>query len=261
MAASKNFYLVRQLVRREVDAQFKGTVFGYLWAFARPLLMLAVYTFVFGVIFRRDVEGEPLGAYAVSMFCGLSIYNIFSTAINGACGSVVNKRGFVQQVVFPLATLPLVQVVTMFILSVPWFLLLFGGVYWVHGALPWTCLLLPVWMVPLFLLTQGLAWFVGSLGVYFRDMKQLVPIVLQVLFFLTPIFWRLDAIAERHPEIIPYLRVNPLTTIVEEARRLIFAGALPDWSLYGLVMAESLVLFVLGYAWFAKTKKGFADVI
>lgn len=254
-------HLVNQLVRREVSSQFKGSVLGFAWAFARPLLMLVVYAFVFGVIFRRDVEGEPLGAYAVSMFLGLSIYTIFSSSISASCMSIVNRRGLVQQVVFPLVVLPLVQVMSSLVLSIPWFILLLIGVFIVHGAIPWTVLFLPVWLVPLFLLTQGLAWFVASLGVYFRDMKQLVPVLLQILFFMSPIFWRLDPIMARHPELVQYLMLNPLTVIIEETRRLVFNGAMPNWCLWGLVTAGTAIVFALGYAWFSKTKKGFADVI
>ena len=258
---SGNLNLVRQLVRREVSAQFKGTFLGPVWAFAKPLLMLAVYTIVFGMIFRRDVDGEPLGGYAVSMFCGLSIYTIFSTSVTASCMSVVSRRGLVQQVVFPLAVLPLVQVLSAFILSIPWFVLLVIGVFWVHGAVPWTVLLVPLWLVPLFLLTQGCAWLVASLGVYFRDMKQLVPVVLQVLFFMSPIFWRLESVEARLPELACYLKVNPLTVIIEESRRLIFAAELPNWFRLSVVTLGALVVFALGLAWFRKTKKGFADVI
>lgn len=256
-----NVHLVCQLVRREVSSQFKGTVFGFAWAFVRPLLMLAIYAFVFGVIFRRDVDGEPLGAYAVSMFCGLSIYTVFSTSVATSCMSVVSRRGLVQQVVFPLVVLPLVQVLSAFILSIPWFVLLAIGVLWVHGSIPWTVLLVPLWLVPLFLLTQGCAWLVASLGVYFRDMKQLVPVLLQILFFMSPIFWRLEAVQARLPEVAGYLKLNPLTVIIEGARRLIFAAELPDWRLLALVTAGTSVVFALGLAWFQKTKKGFADVI
>lgn len=254
-------HLVNQLVRREVSSQFKGSVLGFAWAFARPLLMLVVYAFVFGVIFRRDVDGEPLGAYAVSMFCGLSIYTIFSTSISASCMSIVNRRGLVQQVVFPLVVLPLVQVLSALVLSIPWFILLFGGVFMVHGAIPWTAFLLPIWLVPLFLLTQGLAWLVASLGVYFRDMKQLIPVLLQILFFMSPIFWRLDPIMARHPELAKYLTLNPLTVIIEESRQLVFNGAIPNWCLWGSATAVGAVVFALGLAWFSKTKKGFADVI
>lgn len=254
-------HLVNQLVRRDVSSQFKGAVLGFAWAFARPFLKLIVYTFVFGVIFRRDVEGEPLGAYAVSMFCGLAIYTIFSSSVSASCMSIVNHRGLVQQVVFPLVVLPLVQVLSAFVLAVPWFVLLIGGTFWVHGSIPWTAVLLPLWLLPLFLLTQGISWFVASLGVYFRDMKQLVPVVLQILFFMSPIFWRLESVEARIPRLAQYLTINPLTIIIEESRSLLFAAELPNWFRFATVTAEALVAFGLGLAWFQKTKKGFADVI
>lgn len=253
--------LVSQLVIREISTQFKGSFLGFAWVFARPLLMLCVYTFVFGVIWPRDAEGVPLGAFAMHMFCGMALYQAFATSVNLSCSSVVSRRGFVKQVVFPLETLPFVQVASQFILFVAWLVILVAGVLFVYGKLPLTCLLLPVVLVPLFLISNGVAWFVASLNVYVRDLKQFVPVVLQMLYFVTPIFWGLDMLKGDKQWIIPYLYWNPFTGIVEMARDLVIRGVMLDWSLWGILTAVSFVVWQLGFVWFHKTKKGFADVI
>ena len=253
--------LIGQLTKREIEAQFKGSVLGLLWVFARPLLMLSVYTFVFGVIWPRDGDGLPLGAFAMTMFCGMSVYNLFSASVSQSCNSVVNKVGFVKQVVFPLEVLPFVQTLTNFILGTAWFLLLLLGIFIVFGHLQWTCCLFPVILVPLLLLTNGLAWFVGSLTVYIRDMKLFIPVVLQILFFVTPIFWQLDQLKGSRAEMIQYLYLNPLTGLVEAMRDVLIRGNLPDWRMLGILTAVGAVFWLLGYAWFMKTKKGFSDVM
>ena len=253
--------LIWQLAGREVEAQFKGSFLGLLWVFARPLLMLTVYTFVFGVIWPRDADGLPLGSFAMTMFCGMALYNLFSSSIGQSCGSVVGKVGFVKQVVFPLEVLPFAQTLANFLLGMAWFILLIVGIFLVYGALPWTCVLFPLILLPLFLLAMGLAWFVSSLTVYVRDMKLFIPVVLQILFFVTPIFWQLDQLKGRRAALVPYLYWNPLTGLVEAMRDVMIRGNLPDWRLLGILTAAGAGCWFLGYAWFMKTKKGFADVM
>lgn len=253
--------LIVQLTRREVEAQYRGSLLGIIWLFARPLLVLSVYTFVFGVIWPRDADGLPLGAFAMTMFCGMALYSIFSAAINISCNSVVNRAGFVKQVVFPLEVLPYVQVLTQFIIGLAWLMILYVGVFLVFGRLSVLCLYLPVVLLPLFLIANGIAWLVSSLTVYIRDLKQFVPVVLQVMFFLTPIFWQLDMLKGERAKYIPYLYCNPMTGIVEALRDILIRNKTPDWQLLAILTAVGIVVWYLGFAWFHKTKKGFADVI
>lgn len=260
-AVFANRFLVSQLTRREVESQFRGTVLGWLWLFARPLLQLSVYTFVFGVLWRRDADGEPLGSCAIQLFCGLCIYSFFSQTIAKSCGCVAGKSAYVRQLVFPLEILPWVQTMASAILTIPWLVLLTGGLYLVYGPLPLTAMVFPVWLLPLFLFAAGFAWLVASLGVYLRDLKQLIPVLLQLLFFVSPVFWHFSFLTGRKAKLIPYLRLNPLATIIEESRKLLISGEMTDWRLWGISLAASLVVFHLGFVWFQKTRKGFADVI
>ena len=189
-AIGANRFLVSQLVRREVESQFRGSFLGWLWLFARPLLQLSVYTFVFGVLWRRDALGEPMGSFALQLFCGLSIYNLFAQVVSKSAQCVSGKAGFVKQLVFPLEILPWVQLLAALVLSLPWFVLLFGGLLLVHGTVPWTAILFPLWLIPLALFAGGFAWFFASLGVYIRDLRQLMPVLLQMIFFTSPVFWQ-----------------------------------------------------------------------
>lgn len=256
-----NRSLIGQLILREVEVQYRGSYLGLVWMFARPLLMLSVYVVVFGVVWPHDGDDVPLGTFAMEMFCGLSVYNLFATSLTHSCTSIVGNVGFVKQVVFPLSTLPFAKTISQHVLGLAWFLLLYVGVFLVYHALPLTCLLLPVVILPLFLLTMGICWFVASLTVYIRDLRMFIPVVLQVLFFLTPIFWQLDRLKGKQAYLVRFLYLNPLTIVVEAARDVVIRGVVPDCRLLGILTLVGLLSWYLGFAWFEKTKKGFADVI
>jgi len=202
--------------------------------------------------------GGGRGAFAIIMFCGLALFNIFSEAVNLNCGIVVGNTNLVKKVIFPLEILPLSQTIASFAVGMVWFFLLFLGTVFVFGQISFTMLLLPLILLPLFLFTLGVSFFVSSLSVYVRDTPYLVGVLLQILFFMTPIFYPIAAIPERFrwP-----LQLNPLTILIEEARKVFLYGELPDWRFLGAACLISLLVLHLGFLWFHKTKKGFADVL
>lgn len=256
-----NRYLLKQLVLRNIAARYKGSLLGLLWSFIQPLMMLCVYTFVFSVVFkaRWGVEtGGGRGAFAIIMFCGMALFNIFSESVNSSCTIVVGNPNFVKKVIFPLEILPLAQVISTCVLGSAWFILLFFGALFIFGTLSFTMLLLPLILLPLAIFSLGIAYFVASLGVYVRDTQYVVGVILQILFFMTPIFYPIQAVPEkfRWP-----LQLNPMTILIEEARKVFLYGALPNWLLLGIALLVSLLVLQLGFAWFYKTKKGFADVL
>ena len=261
MIAVTNRSLLWQFVKRSVSARYKGSVLGLFWSFVHPMMMLCVYTFVFSVVFqsRWGVDmGGGRGAFAIIMFCGLALFNIFSEAVNLNCGIVVGNTNLVKKVIFPLEILPLSQTIASFAVGMVWFFLLFLGAVFIFGKLSFTMLLLPLILLPLFLFTLGVSFFVSSLSVYVRDTPYLVGVLLQILFFMTPIFYPIAAIPERFrwP-----LQLNPLTILIEEARKVFLYGELPDWRFLGMAFLISLLVLHLGFLWFHKTKKGFADVL
>ncbi|MBR3506337.1 MAG: ABC transporter permease [Lentisphaeria bacterium] len=261
MIAAAHRSLLWQFVKRSVSARYRGSALGLFWSFIHPLMMLCVYTFVFSVVFQArwgvDTDGGR-GAFAIIMFCGLALFNIFSEAVNLNCGIVVANTNLVKKVIFPLEILPLSQTLATFAVGMVWFVLLFLGAVFVFGRVSFTMLLLPLILLPLFLFTLGVSFFVSSLSVYVRDTPYVVGVALQILFFLTPIFYPVSAIPERFR--LP-IRLNPLALLIEEARKVFLYGELPDWRFLGAAFLVSLLVLHLGFLWFHKTKKGFADVL
>ena len=259
----KNRSLFLQMTRRNVEQRYRGSTLGLVWSFVQPLMMLCVYTFVFSVVFKSRwgvdaAVGDSKGAFAVIMFCGMSMFNLFSEAVNNSCCCITGNPNFVKKVIFPLEILPAVQVATTFILGTAWFVLLFIGTCLILHTQNWTMLLLPVVMIPHVVFTLGIAYFVASLGVYVRDTLYVVGVVLQVLFFATPIFYPITAVPERFRWV---LELNPLTTFIEQARNVFLYGRLPGWTFLALATAVALLVLQLGYFFFVRTKRGFADVL
>ena len=255
--------LLVQMSMREVLQRYRGSFLGLIWSVAHPLLMLSVYTFVFTVIFparwgTNAAVNAGHGAFAVIMFCGMTIFNLFSEAVNGSCGCIVANPNLVKKVIFPLEILPLAKSLATLILGLAWFVLLFLGAFIFMGGVPLTALLLPVLLVPFALFTLGVSYFVASLGVYIRDTQYLIGVILQILFFATPIFYSLEVVPERFRVL---LQLNPLVVFIEQSRALLFTGALPSLRAFAFASLISLVVFQLGYVFFMKTKKGFADVL
>ena len=127
-----------------------------------------------------------------------------------------------------------------------------------NGSIQWTLVLVPVVLLPLIFLSLGLTWFLAGLGVFIRDLNYTITLVIQVLFFLTPIFYPIQIIPEPFRTIVS---LNPLTAIVENFRGVVLWGKLPSWTDLSLWLVGSGTLMLLGYAWFMKAKKAFADVI
>lgn len=251
-----------QLLQRNVSARYRGSVLGILWSFAYPLMMLAVYTFVFGIIFKArwgvDVLDDNRTAFPLIMFCGMTLFNLFSESANSSGNLIISHTSFVKKVIFPLELLPLCTVATAFCFGLAWFLLLLLGAFIFLDSMTWTLILLPLTLIPLLLLTCGISFIIAAFGVYLRDIPQIVAVVTQILFFMTPIFYPVSLVPERLQWV---LHINPLTPVVEETRKLLLYGQQPDYLTCLWVFLLSLVIFQLGFACFSKMKKGFADVL
>ncbi len=257
----ENRDLLFQLVKRNIAARYKGSTLGLFWSLVQPLMMLTVYTFVFSVIFKARWgidNSDSKTAFAIIMFCGMAVFNIFSESVTGSCSLITGNPNYVKKVIFPLEILPVAQVSAAAILGIIWFgLLLLGAVIFMKG-LVWTMLLLPLVLIPLILLSCGLSFLAASLSVFFRDIQHLIGVIIQILFFMTPIFYPIQAIPEQYRWV---MQINPLSSIVEQARTIFLYGKMLDWTMYGTGLLISLVIFQLGLVWFIKTKRGFADVL
>jgi lipopolysaccharide transport system permease protein len=256
----RNRSLVRALIKREVIGRYRGSVLGILWSFFNPVLMLLVYTFVFSVVFkaRWNAGSDSKTEFALVLFAGLLIFNLFSECVNRAPSIILQNVNYVKKVVFPLDILPWVTMGSalfhaLISLSV-WFI--FYGVFF--GLPPATCLLLPIVILPLVLMTMGFSWFLASLGVYLRDIAQMMGMLTTILMFLSPIFYPISALPEDYRGLF---MMNPITPTVETVRDVLIWGKDLDWAVFGMCFVLSLVIVCLGFAWFQKTRKGFADVI
>jgi lipopolysaccharide transport system permease protein len=253
-----NANLIYQLTKREVVGRYKGSALGLLWSFIIPLVMLGVYTFVFGMVFkaRWGVDGGP--NFSVLLFTGLIFHAFLAECLTSSPGVILSKPNFVKKVVFPLEILPIVSVLTALFHFLVSLFILFFAVLITEGSIPLTWLALPAVFLPLFFLGVSVSWLLASLGVYLRDIGQMTGVLATLLMFLCPIFYPLSAIPEAYQ---PYILLNPLSFIVENARNILVFGEWPNFSglaIYGLVTS---MLSFLSFIWFSKTRKGFADVL
>lgn len=253
--------LLGQLVKREVIGRYKGSFLGMAWSFFNPLLMLSVYTFVFTTVMKVRWTGDAevdKASFAILVFVGLAIHGFFAECFNKAPTLITGNVNFVKKVIFPLDAL--VWVLTgsaLFHLAISTVVLLMVQIA-LGGGVPWTVVYFPLVVLPLMLLMTGVSWFVASLGVYLRDIAQVTGVVSSVMLFLSPIFY---PVASLPKWIQPWTALNPLCYIVEESRNVLILGKQPELLPWATAMAIGIVVMCVGYAWFQKTRKGFADVL
>jgi lipopolysaccharide transport system permease protein len=247
--------LLAQLSKTSLSSNHRGSLLGRAWVVLDPLIMLAVYGFVFGMIFasRGGRSDFVLGLYG-----GMLAYQIFSAAAVASASVVPASRNYVKQLVFPVEILPASTVGGVIIPSLIGFALLLIALLIVKQAIPWTAVLLPIIVLPVVLIALGSAWLFGALGVYVPDVRRIVALVAQVGFFITPIIWPIEQFPKDWAWVV---HLNPLTAVVEGVRAVTLKGIQPDWSALGWSALFGLVLCQVGYAFFMKTKRGFADVL
>ena len=257
----KHRSLVSVMVKRDVMGRYKGSFFGLLWSLFNPLLMLAVYTLVFGFIFHagRDQPGGTRG-YAVSLFAGMIVFLMFADCVNRSPTLILLNTNYVKRVVFPLEILSWVALGSaMFHFVVSLLALLVASLILQH-TVAWTIIFFPLPLICLAMVIAGLSWILSSLGVYLRDIAQVVTVSTNLLLFLSPVFYPADRFKDYHI-LYQLLQLNPLTFIIEQMRRIAIAGQLPNFAGLLLYFCIATLFAWLGLAWFNKTRKGFADVL
>jgi lipopolysaccharide transport system permease protein len=264
-----NANLIISLIRREIIGRYRGSMLGILWSMLTPLFMLAVYTFVFGAVLGArwsDVRGVPgangdamsMAEFSTVLFAGLIVFQIFSEVVVRAPTLVLSNANYVKKVVFPLEILPVVALGSALFHAAVGFAVLLIFMLLVYGGIPATALLLPVVLAPLLPAILGIAWFVSALGVYYRDINQVLGPLVTGLMFLSPIFFPLSVLPGW---IKPWIALNPITLPVEQVRAVLIFGRLPDIVALTVYTAVAIAIALAGYAWFQKTRKGFADVL
>lgn len=256
-----NRKLTVQMTKREVLGRYKGSFMGLAWSFLNPVLMLVVYTFVFSVIFksRWGVPGaESKTQFAVVLFVGMIVHGLFAEVLNRAPGLILSNVNYVKKVVFPLEILPIIAVGAALFHSLISLGVLLAAFALFNGYLHWTAVFTPLVFLPLVILTTGLAWMLASLGVFLRDVGQTVGIITAMMMFLSPVFYPVTAVPEWFR---PYIMANPLTFIIEQMREVLIWGRPPEVSKLVIYTLAATAVAWAGYAWFQKTRSGFADVL
>jgi lipopolysaccharide transport system permease protein len=250
-------YILGQLVKRDVLLRYRGALFGVLWIFLSPLLMLSIFAFVFGQIFQARWPQQQTGIpFWLLLYSGLIAFNVFSETVSRAPVTVRSYPSYVKKIIFPLEILPVVPLGAALVHAGFNFLILTAALGWL-GELQYSMLLLPLLLLPLVLLGLGVAWFLAAWGVFIKDMSQIVPLLLQMLLFLSPVFYPQQVVPEK---LQPLYQINPLGVVIESWRSAV-SGNVIDWSSWGWVLAGSILASLLGYMFFQRSREEFADVL
>ena len=254
-------YLFLQMLKRAIQERYRGSQLGFLWAFMYPILMLLVYTFVFGFVMKAKwgVEGQDNLDFGIILFAGLLCHSLVAEVMNTSVTLITGNAQYVKKVVFPLEILSFVSIANALfhmLLGVVILMLMYLAT---GNQLHPTALLAPIVLAPMVIFLLGVSWFISVLGVYIRDLGQVMGVFMTVLLFLGPIVYPLHLIP---PVMQPYVYwLNPLTVIVEQFRAVMLFGQMPNWTDLGIYTVCALAMLGLGQWFFKSTREGFADVI
>lgn len=251
--------LIFSFAKRDLLGRYKGSALGIAWAVLTPIVMIAIFTFIFAGIFgARFGINDSHWDYALYLFCGLLPWSMFQETVQQSSNTIVANANLVKRVVFPLETLPAAQAFAAVGNQLFATIALLIATIVIRQNLHLTALWLPVLLIPQLLFALGAAWLIASLGVFLRDIAQGITLLLMAWMYLTPIIYPESIVPERFRW---FIGINPFTALIRSYRRIFLDGLAPDWRglLYFALVA--LVVFVFGYWWFARTRKNFADVI
>lgn len=252
--------LLLELVKRDFIGRYKGSMLGVVWSLFNPLLMLAIYTFVFSVAFKAKwgVGDDSKVAFAIVLFSGMIIHGFFAECLNRAPSLITSNPNYVKKVVFPLEILPWMALFSALMhLLVSFCVLLFfcllAGVA-VHSG----TVLIPVILLPLIMMMLGLSWIFASLGVYLRDLSQVIGMATTVALFLAPVFYPIEVLPEAYRA---FLAWNPITLPIVQLRDLMLWDKPLQWGDWAISLVIGASICTIGYWWFQKSRRGFADVL
>ncbi|WP_241772709.1 ABC transporter permease [Stenotrophomonas pictorum] len=252
--------LVRELTKREILGRYRGANFGLLWALIAPFLMLAVYSLAFGGVLGSrwpTVDGKQ-GNFTLILFIGLILHAFLAECLTQAPRLVSGNTSYVKKVVFPLEVLPWPMVLSaLFHLFMNLVAYLVLAVF-IGQSVGWTLVLFPLVVLPLVWLALGLGWGLAALGVYFRDINQIIGVLSTALLFTSTAIVPISVIPEGMRWIY---RMNPLSFIIDQARDVVIWGRTPDWQGLAVYSILALLVFYMGYSLFRATRRGFADVL
>lgn len=255
--------LLRTLVQRDLEARYKGSILGNLWPLVNQLSQLLIYTYVFSIVLkiRLVLKGLPENniTFGLWLFAGLLVWIAFTSGLTQAAGSIVGQPNLVKKVVFPLALLPLVPVLSTFIESTLGLMALILLVALTSQTIHPTLCLLPLVWLPQLMLTAGLGYLTAALTVFLRDIPQTLLVTLNFLFYLTPIVYPVKQIPEPWRDWVFWL--NPVAALAEVYRDLVLVGEVNHWTQWGVASLICLLIFLGGLGVYRRLRPAFADVL
>ena len=250
--------LIRVMVRRDILGRYRGSFGGAFWTIINPLLLMLTWFFVFGYVLNsRFPNDTSRSGFALYFLAGMLPWLAFSEAAGRAPGVMLEHRNFVKKLVFAVETLP-VNLVVSGLVSELFAVVLFSiFLLLARGGIPPSVLWLPVLLIPQVLFTAGLAWFLAALGVFVRDLGQVMGFLLTIWFFLTPICYP----EQQFKSATPYLSKNPIYILVHGYRAIFLENRAPQFGPLWKFWLLSAAVCVLGHAWFYKLRKSFPDML
>ena len=258
-SALRNRELIRQLIRQDIVGRYRGSLFGVFWAFIHPLFMLSVYTLVFGIFFQAKWGNTgSTWEFALILFSGLIIFNLFSECLMRAPALVANNPNFVKKVIFPLEILPFVSTGSALFHSIVSIVAWLCFYVSIKGLPSISILYLPLILLIFLPTILGISWFLAAAAVYFKDISQIMGMATQAFLFLSPVFYSMQLVPESFRWV---MRLNPLTLIIEQARIVMLTGGTPDFDSLALYAIISLAICWGGFVFFQRLRVSFADVV
>jgi lipopolysaccharide transport system permease protein len=252
--------LLLSMIRRDVLGRYRGSVLGVLWSFLNPLLMLLVYTLVFSVMFKQQWQGGSGSRteFALLVFAGLLVFNIFAECVQRAPSLILHNTNYVKKVIFPLEILPWMSLGSVLLHATASLLIWLLFHFLLIGPPPVTALLLPLVLLPLILFSMGISWLLAGLGVYLRDVGQVVSAFTTALLFVSAVFYPVNVLPEAYRSL---LLLNPLAMLIEQARDVLFWGVPIEPQSWATSLVTSCAVAWVGFQCFQWMRNGFADVL
>ncbi len=260
-----NWHLIAQLTNREVLGRYKGSYLGLLWPFLNPIFLLVIYTLVFRFIFQARFSGrfgESQTDFALMLFAGLIIFNVFAECIARAPSLILLNASYVNRVVFPLEILPITIVLSSLFHLLMSFVPLVLVILLLKGQLAWTLLEWPLLLIPLLGFALGTTWLIAAAGVFLRDLSEVTLVATTILMYASAVFYPISVVADKIPGPLRLLVLyNPVARIIEQSRLISVAGQPLDLTVYGWLVIGAFICMMVGYSVFTRLKHTFADVV
>lgn len=262
--------LIQSLVGRELKARYRGTVLGFLWSFINPLLLMIIYTIVFGfIIGPRDpaFNNNPI-LYALFLFCGVLPWTWFSSSSLEAANVLMIQGNLIKKVLFPAEVLPIVVVTSNFIHFLFGLPILFGAKALISCFVPNApgfsiyLVFLPYVILVQYIFTLGLGLFLSALTVHFRDIKDILANLLTFWFFASPIIYPMTFGPIKKSVILrTFLNLNPITHIMVGYQNTVFFGEMIRWKRLSVTLLVAIIIFIVGYHVFDKLRDSFPEEV